>query len=110
MISGKMRHGKDTCAQFIKEELERMDKRVLIIHYADYLKFILKQYFGWDGEKNEEGRKLLQTFIDVNLFDEIRVFHSAVAFGNGVKAPKIALDADEELKIGSDILKIYKAF
>ena len=60
MISGKMRHGKDTCAQFIKEELERMDKRILIIHYADYLKFILKQYFGWDGEKNEEGRKLLQ--------------------------------------------------
>lgn len=61
MISGKMRHGKDTCAQFIKEELERANKHVLVIHYADYLKFVLKQYFGWNGEKDEEGRKLLQT-------------------------------------------------
>lgn len=59
LISGKMRHGKDTVAQFIKEEIKG---RVLIIHYADYLKFICKQYYGWNGEKDVNGRELLQRF------------------------------------------------
>ena len=32
----------------------------MIIHYADLLKFILKQYFHWNGQKDEYGRHLLQ--------------------------------------------------
>lgn len=59
-ISGKAQHGKDTTAQFMLEALENKGKSVLIFHYADLLKYIAKQYFGWEGRKDEAGRKLLQ--------------------------------------------------
>lgn len=63
LISGKMRHGKDTSAAFIKRELENQGRRVLIIHYGDYLKFLLKNYYGWSGDKTNKGsRELLQHF------------------------------------------------
>lgn len=60
LISGKACHGKDTFAKFLKEGLENKGKRVLICHYGDLLKFIAKAYLGWNGKKDEEGRKLLQ--------------------------------------------------
>lgn len=60
LISGKARHGKDTFAKFLKEGLESKGKRVLICHYGDLLKFIASAYLGWNGKKDEEGRKLLQ--------------------------------------------------
>jgi hypothetical protein len=59
-ISAKARHGKDTAAKLMKEYLESVGKRVLIIHYADLLKFICTNYFGWDGNKDDKGRTLLQ--------------------------------------------------
>ena len=60
-IIGKARNGKDTVAQYLKEEIEkRTGKKVLDIRYADYLKFVLKKYYGWDGNKDEVGRTLLQ--------------------------------------------------
>lgn len=40
--------------------MQKKGKRVLIINYADLLKFYCKKYFGWDGEKDEHGRTLLQ--------------------------------------------------
>lgn len=62
LISGKAQAGKDTTASFIKYFLEKQDKKVLIIHYADYLKYICKQFYGWNGVKDETGRSLLQNF------------------------------------------------
>ena len=59
-ISGKARHGKDTTANQIKWQLEDKGYTVLITHYADVLKFICRNFFNWDGQKNEEGRTLLQ--------------------------------------------------
>lgn len=59
-ISAKARHGKDTAAEILKDHLERRGQRVLIIHFADLLKYICKQFFGWDGVKDESGRTLLQ--------------------------------------------------
>lgn len=59
-ISAKARHGKDTAAEMLKEYLEYQGQRVLIIHFADLLKFICRQFFGWDGTKDEKGRTLLQ--------------------------------------------------
>jgi len=59
-ISGKAEAGKDFVAGLMKEELETRGKSVLIIHHADYLKYICKTYFGWDGKKDEKGRALLQ--------------------------------------------------
>ena len=59
-ISGKAQNGKDTSASIFKIELEKLGKKVLVIHYADYLKFICTNYFMWDGKKDETGRALLQ--------------------------------------------------
>lgn len=65
-VAGKAQVGKDYFAQTLKEYLEKEGKKVVIIHYADYLKFICKQYYGWNGEKDESGRSLLQ-FVGTDL-------------------------------------------
>ena len=59
-ISGKARHGKDTVAKLLKKQLNERGNTVLICHYADLLKYICKTFFGWNGEKDLEGRTLLQ--------------------------------------------------
>lgn len=59
-ISGKARHGKDFTASAMKEVLEENGQKVLIMHYADLLKFMCEKYFDWDGNKDEKGRSLLQ--------------------------------------------------
>ncbi len=60
-ISGHAGAGKDTFAKLLAKMLETYCANVLIVHYADLLKFICKTYFGWNGEKDEQGRKLLQS-------------------------------------------------
>ena len=60
VLSGKSGSGKDATASFMKEELEKHNHKVLIIHYADALKWVLKEYFQWDGRKDSIGRALLQ--------------------------------------------------
>ena len=65
-IIGKAQNGKDTFARYLKEELEKDGKEVLTIKYGDYLKFICKEYFEWNGEKDEKGRNLLQ-YIGTDL-------------------------------------------
>lgn len=59
-ISGKARHGKDTVAKCLSEHLKESGNSVLVTHFADLLKYVCKQFFGWDGEKDEHGRSLLQ--------------------------------------------------
>lgn len=59
-ISGKAQHGKDTFANELKKSLEKLNKKVLITHYADYLKMVAKNYYNWDGNKDENGRHILQ--------------------------------------------------
>ena len=59
-VSGKAQHGKDTVANLLYEELRNAGESALITHNADLLKFICKQYFSWDGQKNEKGRGTLQ--------------------------------------------------
>lgn len=60
-ISGKAQHGKDTLARMLKKQLE-LDKqrKILIAHYGDLIKYVCRQFFGWNGKKDERGRSLLQ--------------------------------------------------
>lgn len=44
----------------IKEILAAHNKRTIVIHYADVLKFFLKEFYNWDGKKDVIGRSLLQ--------------------------------------------------
>lgn len=61
-ISGYAEAGKDTVANEIKWQIidEKFDARIAIIHFADLLKWLCRQLYGWNGEKDEEGRELLQ--------------------------------------------------
>ena len=60
LISGKAQNGKDTTASILKQTLVDNGDRVLITHYADLLKYICTNYFGWDGKKDDKGRQILQ--------------------------------------------------
>lgn len=59
-ICGKAESGKDYIANYIKTVLEQRGCRVMVIHFADLLKWCCKEYFGWNGKKDEAGRALLQ--------------------------------------------------
>lgn len=56
----------------------------------------------------EGGAKTLQTFIDVNLWDEARVFTAPEFWGGGIKAPLIKGKTVESATIGSNQLHIIK--
>lgn len=60
LISGKAQHGKDSVAKMLKQKYEQQNKKVLIAHYGDLVKFVCEKYFNWDGKKDEAGRTLLQ--------------------------------------------------
>lgn len=60
LISGQAQHGKDTFGKMLEVELRTLGFSTQIIHFADALKFVCKEYFGWDGNKDERGRFLLQ--------------------------------------------------
>lgn len=59
-ISGEAQAGKTTSANCIAGILRNKGHSVLIIHNADLLKFMCKVLFGWDGNKDEKGRTILQ--------------------------------------------------
>jgi diaminohydroxyphosphoribosylaminopyrimidine deaminase/5-amino-6-(5-phosphoribosylamino)uracil reductase len=55
----------------------------------------------------EGGAFTLQQFIDLDLWDEARIFSSANEFGKGINAPKFTGNMVAQEKIEDDILKIY---
>ena len=70
-ISGHAQHGKDTTAQIMRKFLWGFGKKVLIIHNADLLKFMCRQLFNWNGEKDDYGRSLLQ-YVGTEMIREKR--------------------------------------
>lgn len=78
LISAKARHGKDTVADMIKKQLESQGERVLIMHFAKYIKSFLKDYYGWDGvDKSEQWRTKLQFLGTEKIRQELNMpnFH-----------------------------------
>lgn len=61
MISGKSGSGKDTLANIMRDQLESHGLKTITLHYADLVKYYLKQYYNWNEEKDEAGRAMLQT-------------------------------------------------
>ena len=60
LISGKSRSGKDVTAKIIEEYLLKAGKRVLITHYADFLKEFCRVNYGYRGIKDADDRDILQ--------------------------------------------------
>ena len=73
-ITGKAGAGKTTTAYLIKKNLELSGKDAVVINYADLLKYICTTYFGWNGEKDEEGRNLLQCIGTEHVREEDPTF------------------------------------
>ena len=65
LISGKAQNGKDTVAGSLHKALVNDGKRVLVTHYADLLKYICRNYFGWDGNKDEKGRQIALLLLSI---------------------------------------------
>jgi diaminohydroxyphosphoribosylaminopyrimidine deaminase/5-amino-6-(5-phosphoribosylamino)uracil reductase len=55
----------------------------------------------------EGGAQTLQSFIDVNLWDEAYVFVGNKIFEKGLKSPELSKEPTEILKISNDTLRIY---
>ena len=59
-ISGHAQNGKDTVAGLLRDSLKADGNSVLVTHYADLLKYMCRTFFDWDGNKDENGRHILQ--------------------------------------------------
>ena len=55
----------------------------------------------------EGGARTLQTFIDANLWDEVRVFKGEISFKEGIKAPEFSGNLIREYTILKDRLLLY---
>ena len=62
MLHARAQSGKDTCAAIMKEEYEKRGKRVIIIAFADYVKFVLNKYYGIPHARTKEYRTRIQQF------------------------------------------------
>lgn len=54
LISAKAESGKDTVAEYMKQQLENQGYKVAIDRFAKYIKSYLKDYYGWDGVTKDE--------------------------------------------------------
>ena len=61
-VSGKARAGKDFFSALLAMELENLGYYAQVIHYATAIKRDCRIKFGWNGEKDEAGRSLLQWY------------------------------------------------
>lgn len=60
LINGVARSGKDTFAEYLQKHLsENTDNRSTIQPNACGVKNVASKVYGWNGEKDEKGRKLL---------------------------------------------------
>lgn len=60
LISGRARNGKDTMSHIIEKEYQSLGKKVCFIQLMRPLKWLLKDYFGWDGREETKPREKLQ--------------------------------------------------
>ena len=60
LVSGKANSGKDTFIDMTIEYLESKGYKCVKLAFAKYLKDLCRDHMGWSGDKDIEGRTLLQ--------------------------------------------------
>lgn len=60
LISGKSGHGKDTLAFEMEKYFKNNHYNVAIAHYSSYIKNIMREFYKWNGVKDEWARNKLQ--------------------------------------------------
>lgn len=68
LFSGKARAGKDLGAQFLAKQLRNLGKKTVILHYADVLKFVAAQWYGYDGDKSKPEMRSLLQHVGTDIF------------------------------------------
>ena len=94
-----------------KESLENGKTTFLEIDFSEeIIPQILKRIYeeGLQSVIIEGGTKTLQSFVDLNLWDEVYLFSGKTSFSEGVKAPNFQGHLISEEKIKEDILRIFK--
>lgn len=79
LLHAPARGGKNTCAEAMKEYYEATyHKKVIIIAFADYVKFVLDKYYNTPAERTEEYRTRIQQFatdqvrsVNVNYWTDV---------------------------------------
>lgn len=61
LVNGVAMSGKDTFIKFCMHHINHYMRKCVEMSLIDYDKKILKEYYGWDGEKSPEVRQLLST-------------------------------------------------
>lgn len=99
---------------FVFNEKKSSEKGNTTLLKIDFSKEIMPQIVSVTYQKGlqsviiEGGAKTLQSFIDLNLWDEAHVFSGNSSFGEGVKAPSFQGYLISEERIKDDTLKIFK--
>lgn len=60
LISGAAGSGKDTVGEILRDAYEGDGKKVLVTHFADLVKHVAANFYGWNGVKDIHGRSVLQ--------------------------------------------------
>lgn len=74
LLHAKAEAGKDTCAQLMKEEYEAVGKSVIIIAFADLVRFLLKEYYDVMEFKSPQGRSIIQHFATEKIRGQDELF------------------------------------
>jgi len=116
-ISGKAEHGKDAFASDALEIIvDRFGMSPLIVRFGDYLKFVLKEYFRWDGKKDAAGRSMLQDIgegmkrKDKNIFADVvsNLVQSLSGIFNVFLVPDARFPFEiDRLKDVGDVITVY---
>ncbi|RYF73018.1 MAG: bifunctional diaminohydroxyphosphoribosylaminopyrimidine deaminase/5-amino-6-(5-phosphoribosylamino)uracil reductase RibD [Cytophagaceae bacterium] len=56
----------------------------------------------------EGGAQTLTSFLEADLWDEIRLFRSAASLHDGVRAPQVRGSLVDQQQVGNDVLLVYK--
>ena len=90
ILAGKIKSGKDTIANMIKEKTEKENKKAIIIQFSSYIKEYAKKILDWDGREETKPRKFLQDlgqdvreninklFFINRVIDDIKVYSKYV--------------------------------
>ena len=85
LIAGKAGTGKTESAKFLDSYLSNFQLKGGIYSFASGVKHCAREYYGWDGLKDERGRRLLQNVgrtgreynIDIWVNKTLKSFHSS---------------------------------
>jgi diaminohydroxyphosphoribosylaminopyrimidine deaminase/5-amino-6-(5-phosphoribosylamino)uracil reductase len=96
------------CYNILKHE-EHVNLSLIRVDENDFLSNVVNHLYrlGIQSVIVEGGSQLINAFIELNLWDEARVFVSEKTFGKGIDAPTLKGTLTHVDYIGNDLLKYY---